>query len=208
MPFGEFIPEGFHWFMTLMNIPLGDQARGPAQQPLLPISSQRIGFNICYEDIFGEALLSQVKGTRNGKGTYTGGATILANLTNLGWFGNSHALPQHLQIARMRALETARPIIRATNTGMTAVISARGIVQIRLRPHETGTLKATLQGHTGLTPYVRLGGNAPVLGLSLALLAIGTLPARPRKPASSAHRKRRNRRGPERARRHHLPSDR
>jgi len=62
----------------------------------------------------------------------------------------------------MRALETARPIIRATNTGMTAVISARGIVQIRLRPHETGTLKATLQGHTGLTPYVRLGGNAPL----------------------------------------------
>ena len=85
VPFGEFIPEGFHWFMTLMNIPLGDQARGPAQQPLLPISSQRIGFNICYEDIFGEELLSQVKGTRNGKGTYTGGATILANLTNLGW---------------------------------------------------------------------------------------------------------------------------
>jgi len=194
VPFGEFIPEGFHWFMTLMSIPLGDQARGPAQQPLLPISSQRIGFNICYEDIFGEELLSQVKGTRNGKGTYTGGATVLANLTNLGWFGNSHALPQHLQIARMRALETARPIIRATNTGMTAVISARGIVQIRLRPHETGTLKATLQGHTGLTPYVRLGGNAPVLGLSLALLAIGTLPSRLRWPGAAARRKRRHRR--------------
>ena len=194
VPFGEFIPEGFHWFMTLMNIPLGDQARGPAQQPLLPISSQRIGFNICYEDIFGEELLSQVKGTRNGKGTYTGGATILANLTNLGWFGNSHALPQHLQIARMRALETARPIIRATNTGMTAVISARGIVQIRLRPHETGTLKATLQGHTGLTPYVRLGGNAPVLGLSLAMLAIGTLPSRLRWPGAAARQKKRRRR--------------
>jgi len=194
VPFGEFIPEGFHWFMTLMSIPLGDQARGPAQQPLLPIRSQRIGFNICYEDIFGEELLSQVKGTRNSKGTYTGGATVLANLTNLGWFGNSHALPQHLQIARMRALETARPIIRATNTGMTAVISARGIVQIRLRPHETGTLKATLQGHTGLTPYVRLGGNAPVLGLSLALLAIGTLPSRLRWPGAAARRKRRHRR--------------
>ena len=194
VPFGEFIPEGFHWFMTLMSIPLGDQARGPAQQPLLSISSQRIGFNICYEDIFGEELLSQVKGTRNSKGTYTGGATVLANLTNLGWFGNSHALPQHLQIARMRALETARPIIRATNTGMTAVISARGIVQIRLRPHETGTLKATLQGHTGLTPYVRLGGNAPVLGLSLALLAIGTLPSRLRWPGAAARRKRRHRR--------------
>ena len=208
VPFGEFIPEGFHWFMALMSIPLGDQARGPTKQPLLALKNQRIGFNICYEDIFGEELLSQVKGTRNGKGPHTGGATILANLTNLGWFGNSHALPQHLQIARMRALETARPIIRSTNTGMTAVISAHGIVQIRLRPHETGTLKATLQGHTGLTPYVRLGGNAPVLGLSLALVAIGTLPARPRRPASSAHRKRRNRRGPERARRHHLPSDR
>ena len=135
-----------------------------------------------------------MKGTRNAKGTYTGGATVLANLTNLGWFGNSHALPQHLQIARMRALETARPIIRATNTGMTAVISARGIVQIRLRPHETGTLKATLQGHTGLTPYVRLGGNAPVLGLSLALLAIGTLPSRLRWPGVAARRKRRHRR--------------
>lgn len=115
---------------------------------------------------------------------------MLANLTNLGWFGNSHALPQHLQIARMRALETARPVIRATNIGMTAVINAHGIVQIRLRPHETATLRATVQGHTGLTPYVRLGGNAPVLGLSLALLAIGTLPARARRPRPGARRKR------------------
>lgn len=194
VPFGEFVPEGFHWFMNIMQIPLGDQARGAAQQPLLPLKGQRIGFNICYEDIFGEELLDQVRaqpadaagpgprGDAGGAGedsaSGTPGATILANLTNLGWFGNSHALPQHLQIARMRALETARPIIRATNTGTTAVIDAQGAVQAQLPTHQVGTLKASVQGHVGLTPYARLGGNLVVWLLAAGLVLVAMLPGR------------------------------
>ena len=211
VPFGEFIPEGFHWFMAIMQVPLGDQMRGSPQQPLLDLKDQRIGFDICYEDIFGEELLDQVRdqhpaspsaqqapGHEHPERTtpdreHTGrdtaaastagdasgtGATILANLTNLGWFGNSHALPQHLQIARMRALETARPIIRATNTGTTAIIDAQGQVQAELPTHREGTLQATVQGHTGLTPYARLGGNLALWLLSAALTAAGALLAR------------------------------
>lgn len=223
VPFGEFIPEGFHWFMAIMQVPLGDQMRGSPQQPLLDLKDQRIGFDICYEDIFGEELLDQVRdqhpaspsaqqapGHEHPERTtpdreHTGrdtaaastagdasgtGATILANLTNLGWFGNSHALPQHLQIARMRALETARPIIRATNTGTTAVIDAHGHVQAQLPTHQEGTLRATVQGHTGLTPYARLGGNLALWLLSAALMAAGTLLARKFRaaPASGADR--------------------
>lgn len=191
VPFGEFIPTGFHWFMNIMAIPLGDQMPGQQQQPALLLKDQRIAFNICYEDIFGEDLLTQVRGsyTLGHRQKHPDGATLLANLTNLGWFGRSAALPQHLQIARMRAIETARPIIRATNTGMTAILSPHGAIQIVLRPHEVGTLTAQIRGYTGLTPYVRLGGNAPVAILSLALLFIPVLTTtqrcrRRRKPRS------------------------
>ena len=90
----------------------------------------------------------------------------------------------------MRALETARPIIRATNTGTTAVIDAHGHVQAQLPTHQEGTLRATVQGHTGLTPYARLGGNLALWLLSAALMAAGTLLARKFRaaPASGADR--------------------
>src|SRR5690606_33234966 len=112
VPFGEFVPFGFGWFVDLMHIPLGDFGRGSASQPPLAIGGQRVAFNICYEDLFGEELATQVRG----------GATILANVSNIAWFGDSHALAQHLQIARMRSIELARPTLRATNTGVTGAI--------------------------------------------------------------------------------------
>lgn len=163
VPFGEFVPPGARWFVDLMQIPLGDQSRGPAVQPLFPVRDQHISFNICYEDIFGEELLAPLHE----------GATILANVTNLGWFGQSHALPQHLQIARMRALETARPMIRATNTGTTAIIDATGTLLAQLPAHQQDTLQAQVQGRTGLTPYARAGGNLPVFLAALLLTFCG-----------------------------------
>lgn len=231
VPFGEFVPPGARWFIDLMNIPLGDMVRGAPDQPALSVRDQYIGFNICYEDLFGEELLRVLRppegprqnaahsGPRHhaahataaprttrsdgrvhaaddgsapeAPGTITdgaavtsdGGATILANVTNLGWFGQSHALPQHLQIARMRALETARPMIRATNTGISAIIDARGQVQAQLPIHQHGTLKGSVQGHTGLTPYARAGGNWLVLLASLlCMLAAGATRGAHRSP--------------------------
>ena len=164
VPFGEFIPRGFGWFVAMMEIPLGEFGRGAREQPPLVIDGQRVAFDICYEDLFGEELAVQVRG----------GATILVNLSNIAWFGASHALPQHLQIARMRARELARPMLRATNTGVTAAIDAHGRVIDALPTHAAGVLAVSLRGSEGLTPYAR-HGNALPLALSLALALAGAL---------------------------------
>ena len=164
VPFGEFIPRGFGWFVALMHIPLGEFGRGAATQPLLEIDTQRVAFDICYEDLFGEELAAQVRD----------GATILVNVSNIAWFGDSHALPQHLQIARMRAIELARPVLRATNTGVTAAIDARGRVVGALPTYTAGALALAMQGSVGLTPYARWG-NALPLALGLALSLSGAL---------------------------------
>ncbi len=160
VPFGEFIPRGFGWFVAMMNIPLGEFARGEKVQAPLAIDGQRVAFDICYEDTFGEELAAQVRE----------GATILVNVSNIAWFGDSHALPQHLQIARMRAIELARPVLRATNTGVTAAIDARGRVVDALPTYSAGALALSVQGTTGLTPYARWGNALPLaLGLVMAL---------------------------------------
>jgi apolipoprotein N-acyltransferase len=163
VPFGEFIPFGFRWFVDLMKIPLGDFTRGSDNpQPLL-LGSQRLAINICYEDLFGEEIIRQLPS-----------ATMLVNLSNIAWFGDSLAPHQHLQISRMRSLETARPMLRATNTGMTAVIDHRGRLLHALKPFTAGALVAEVQGTSGLTPYVK-SGNWPAVSVSVLILLAGLL---------------------------------
>jgi apolipoprotein N-acyltransferase len=165
VPFGEFIPWGFRWFVALMNIPLGDFARGaPVQKPFL-VHNQPVAVDICYEDIFGEEIARSIRESDTPAG-------VLVNSTNLAWFGDTIALDQHLQIARMRSLETGRPMLRATNTGTTAAIDARGNVIARLAPYTVGSIDVTVQGTSGNTPYVTSGNNT-VLAVSLFLLAFG-----------------------------------
>jgi apolipoprotein N-acyltransferase len=162
VPFGEFIPPGFRWFVNMMQIPLGDFTRGGAEQPLVQIAGHSIGFNICYEDLFGEALAVQVRQ----------GAGILVNVSNIAWFGDSHALPQHLMIARMRSLELGRPMLRATNTGVTAYIDADGQVIAQLKHNTDSSLDVQVVGRSGLTPFARWG-HAIMLALSACVLALG-----------------------------------
>jgi apolipoprotein N-acyltransferase len=165
VPFGEFVPWGFRWFVNLMNIPLGDFARGaPVQRPFL-VNNQPIAVDICYEDIFGEEIARTIRESDTPAG-------VLVNSTNLAWFGDTIALDQHLQIARMRSLETGRPMLRATNTGTTAAIDAHGNVIGRLPPYTAGSLDVTVQGTSGNTPYVTSGNNT-VLAVALLLLAFG-----------------------------------
>ncbi|WP_153099426.1 apolipoprotein N-acyltransferase [Paraburkholderia hayleyella] len=165
VPFGEFVPWGFRWFVDLMDIPLGDFARGaPVQRPFL-VHNQPLAVDICYEDIFGEEIARTLRESPMPAG-------VLVNATNLAWFGDTIALDQHLQIARMRSLETGRPMLRATNTGATAVIDAHGKVTGRLPAYTVGVLEANVQGTAGNTPYVTSGNNT-VLAVSLVLLALG-----------------------------------
>jgi apolipoprotein N-acyltransferase len=165
VPFGEFIPWGFRWFVAMMNIPLGDFARGAQVQKPFLVHNQPVAVDICYEDIFGEEIARSIRESDTPAG-------VLVNSTNLAWFGDTVALDQHLQIARMRSLETGRPMLRATNTGTTAAIDAHGNVIARLAPYTVGSIDVTVQGTSGNTPYVTSGNNT-VLAVSLFLLAFG-----------------------------------
>lgn len=180
VPFGEFIPAGARWFVEMMRIPLGDFTRGPNVQTPFAVKDQWVMPNICYEDLFGEEIAGQLAAA------YFSGrplATMLLNVSNIAWFGDSIALPQHLQISQMRSLETGRPMLRATNTGATAVIDPKGKVLAQLEPYSRGVLSASVQGFTGWTPYT-LGGNAPVVGMSLLLLGFVWLTTRPNRKIS------------------------
>lgn len=158
VPFGEYSPPLFRWFYAFANIPMADQTRGAVDQPPMALAGQKVAVNICYEDVFGEELIRSLPE-----------ATLMLNLSNLAWYGDSLAQPQHLQIARMRALETGRPMLRATNTGMTALVMPDGAVAAALPAFQAGALTVEVRGHTGMTPYARWG-NAPAVGLALLVL--------------------------------------
>ena len=164
VPFGEFIPWGFRWFVDLLHIQMGDFDRGQKAQASFKIRDQLIGPNICYEDVFGEELVTAVNTSDR-----QAAATILANFSNLAWFGDSWALRQHWQMSRMRAMETSRPMLRSTNTGITGAIDHKGRVLGTLPTMLPGILDVTVQGQRGQTPYTR-SGNMPILLLSLGLL--------------------------------------
>lgn len=166
VPFGEFIPWGFRWFVDMMRIPLGDQTGGPLLQGPFQVKDQWVLPNICYEDLFGEEIAAQLAAAHYSNAPQ---ASLLLNISNIAWFGDSIALPQHLQISQMRALETGRPMLRATNTGATAVIDPKGRVTAQLAPFTRGVLSASVQGYRGVTPYVLLG-NAPALALMVLML--------------------------------------
>ena len=160
VPFGEFTPPAFAWTLALLNIPMSNFSPGAAVQPPLALVGEKVAVNICYEDVFGEELIRVLPE-----------ATLLVNLSNTAWFGDSLAQPQHLQIAQMRALETGRFMLRATNTGMTAIVDPRGRVKRVLAPFSESALVGEVSGHTGATPYVRWGNTAILLLMAIGLLA-------------------------------------
>jgi len=174
VPFGEFVPTGFRWFINLMSIPLGDFQRGKLGQATFDWQGQRLAPNICYEDLFGEELGA----------SFTNAATaptVMVNVSNIAWFGNTVAIDQHLNISRMRALEFERPMIRATNTGATVIIDHRGQVTHELPRHTRGALVGEVEGRNGLTPYawwVSRYGLWPLWGLALAIVLLAALARR------------------------------
>lgn len=174
VPFGEFIPWGFQWFVDMMNMPLGSFQRGTPDQLPIAVADQRIGVNICFEDLFAEEIIAPLAPSK----PLDQQPTILLNVSNLAWFGDTIALSQHLAIARLRAMETGRPMLRATNTGVTAIINAKGEVVERLPNMRQGLLSGQVQGMHGTTPFARWG-HLPVLLFSFALLILGIRTRRP-----------------------------
>ena len=174
VPFGEFIPPLFRWFTNLMHIPLGDFNRGSLGQPSFAMQGQRLAVHICYEDLFGEELATRFIDPAKAP-------TALVNVSNLAWFGEGLAIHQHLSIARMRALEFGLPVLRATNTGATAIIAHSGAVQAQLPYGAAGVLHGNVQGRAGLTPFAWWAarwGLWPLWLMGLAALAFSAFAGR------------------------------
>ncbi len=146
VPFGEFVHPLFKWFLALVNIPLSDFNRGDVTQASFEWQGQRIAPNICYEDLFGEELAARFIDPATAP-------TMMVNVSNIGWFGNTVAIDQHLNISRLRAIEFERPMVRATNTGATAIIDHTGRVTHQLARHTRGVLVGEVEGRSGTTPY-------------------------------------------------------
>jgi apolipoprotein N-acyltransferase len=162
VPFGETMPlQGvLGWFYRNLQIPMSNFASGAADQPLMKLNEQVLGISICYEDAFARDVHRTLPD-----------ATLLVNISNDAWFGKSAAAEQHLQLAQMRAIEFARPMVRANNTGVTAVIDVKGRVTQRIASWQTGILEATVQGTKGYTPYM-VWGDLPILIVCLAGIGI------------------------------------
>lgn len=181
VPFGEFIPFGFRWFVDMMKIPLGDFSRRAHVQAPLQLGSVRAAINICYEDLFGDEIIRPLPQ-----------ANLLINISNIAWFGASLAPHQHLQISRMRALEFRRPVIRATNTGATAIIDRQGTVTHLLPRLTRGVLTGEVQGGRGLTPFARwvsVWGLWPLWALGLGIALAAGFAHRPRGEAPGSQEK-------------------
>jgi apolipoprotein N-acyltransferase len=153
VPFGEYfpVPAFVRSWLRLMSLPYSDISAGASGQPPLQAAGLKLAASICYEDAYGSAELAA---TRD--------AALLVNVTNDAWFGRSTARHQHFQIARLRALEAQRYLLRAANDGITAVVGPRGEVVAQAPQFTPAVLRATVQPRAGSTPYLRYG-NWPIV---------------------------------------------
>ncbi len=174
VPFGEFfpVPAFVREWMRMSGMPSQDTATGERIQELLRVGDIQLAPSICYEDVFGSEQLD-----------FLPAAEMLVNVSNDAWFGDSVAPHQHLQMARMRALEAGRFMLRATNTGITAVISPRGTIVHESPQFETHVLDAVVQPYVGQTPYMRVG-NYPVVVICLVFIGVAVYRSRSRQTRS------------------------
>jgi apolipoprotein N-acyltransferase len=165
VPFGEVIPLEpvlGPFIRGVLAIPMDSQSPGAANPPPLRLAGQDVAVNICYEDLFADQIAAHART-----------ASLLVNVTNDAWYGRSIAAWQHEQIGAMRARETGRPMLRATNTGITSAFDAQGRRIASLPWFTQGVLEVEVAGHEGWTPYVR-HGDAPPLVLAAFLFALAT----------------------------------
>lgn len=159
VPFGEYKPLASvtGGLYRMMNMPLADFQKGGENQAPLVMKDQRVAFNICYEDGFGDELIATAKQS-----------TLLANISNMAWYGDSNAMYQQLQQSQARAMELGRYMVRATNTGATAIISPKGSIIAEAAPNTETVLEGHIKGYTGDTPYMKMGGSSWLIGILAA----------------------------------------
>ncbi len=170
VPFTEYLPlkSVLTGVVDFLQVPMSDFSKGDADQRPLAVAGQKAAISICYEAVFGEEVIRQLPE-----------ATLLVNVSNDAWFGGSIGPHQHLQISRMRALETGRPLLRTTNTGITAIVAPNGKLQALAKQFEVQVLTGTIQPMSGATPYVRIG-NLPVVVILVLVLGLTMLVKKPR----------------------------
>jgi len=171
VPFGEFIPfKGLLGpIAEAFEVPMSDFSAGDGARPLLRVGEHLAGVSICYEDAFPSEVREALPE-----------AAYLINVSNDAWFGDSLAPHQHLEMARMRARENERWMVRSTNTGVSAILDHRGDVVGTVPSFERGALTARLQPRVGATPFVYLG-NRLAAGAAFTMLGVAYLLVRRRK---------------------------
>lgn len=162
VPFGEFLPLKWllHPLIDFLQIPMSDFSAGNYNKTVLNLAGYPAGISICYEDAFGEEIIQALPA-----------AAFLVNASNDAWFGDSLAPHQHLEMARMRALETGRYLLRATNTGISAIIGAKGVILARSTAFKKEALTREITPMQGMTPYAQIG-NRGIITVLLMLLTI------------------------------------
>jgi len=176
VPFGEFfpVPASVREWMRLMSLPYIDMTPGAEEQPLLEAAGAKLAATICYEDAWGTLGIDAL-----------GKSSLMVNVTNDAWFGDSTAAHQHVEIARMRSLEAGRYQVRVANDGITAIIDARGAVLARIPRFKAAVLKGAVVPYDGLTPYLRIG-NWPIVGACIILCLVAVAWAGKRNPSRAA----------------------
>jgi apolipoprotein N-acyltransferase len=168
VPFTEFLPFKalLGPLVSFFQVPMSNFSPGPAHQGPMSLAGHQLGLSICYEAAFPREIAAALPA-----------ADLLVNVSNDGWFGNSLAPHQNLQMAEMRALETGRWLLRGTNTGISAIIGPEGRLRARSPQFQDYVLTADVQPMAGATPYVHLG-DTPVWALIALALAAGRVTAR------------------------------
>ncbi|WP_421861847.1 apolipoprotein N-acyltransferase [Motiliproteus sp.] len=166
VPFGEYVPleKWLRGLIDFFDLPMSSFSLGPEQQPALqlaqPDTTIKLSASICYEIVYPDLIASGAKQSQ-----------LLLTISNDSWFGDSLAPHQHLQMARMRALENGRYLLRATNNGISALVSPQGELLFQGPQFVVDVLQLTAEPMIGLTPFTRLG-STPVLVLCLLLLGL------------------------------------
>lgn len=176
VPFGEYVPleDLLRGLITFFDLPMSRSVPGAVSQTLLQVGDHQAAMAICYEVAYPALVNGDLPE-----------ADVLLTISNDAWFGGSIGPHQHLQIAQMRALENGRYLLRATNTGLTAIVDARGQVQAQLPQFEPGVLRGEYRVMTGSTPYARFGPLPLWIAIVGALSLVVLLRARNRRSIGS-----------------------